>query len=55
MLLLSIFLSLNSLCIVIVAMKITSQSDEIYDLRARILDLEIKETNKKSATLHRIK
>jgi len=55
MILMSVFLALNTISIFILGIYATSQSNEIYDLRARILELEIKEVSKKSATLHRIK
>jgi hypothetical protein len=55
MVLLSVFLVLNTVSIFILGVYATSQSNEIYDLRARILELEMKELSKKSASLHRIK
>jgi len=53
--LLSIFAVLNTVTIFILGVYATSQSNEIYDLRARILELELKEVSKKPATIHRIK
>jgi hypothetical protein len=52
----SIFLiSINTIAIVILAVNQHNLTNEIYDLRARILDLEIKNLNKKDAVLRRIK
>lgn len=55
MLLLSIILTVNIICTVMLGIHLVAQNHEIYDLRARILEIEIKEINKKPAKLYSIK
>jgi len=51
-----IIASLIMLSTIIVLMKIVFEhSEEIYELRARVLELELKQMKKSQATVHRIK
>jgi hypothetical protein len=53
---LSIFLiSINTLSIIVLALYQHKLSNNIYEIRARLLELELKDLNKKQATLHRIR
>ena len=53
---LSIFLiSINTLAIIALALHQHNLNNNIYEIRVRLLELELKDLNKKQATLHRIR
>lgn len=52
----SIFLiSINTLAIITLGIHQNNLNNKIFEIRSRLLELEIKDINKKQATLHRIK
>lgn len=54
-LILVLLISLNTLAIIFLSFFYRELNNEIYELRARILEFELKDVNKKPATIHRIK
>lgn len=47
--------SILSLATIILTKVVVEHNEEIYELRARVLELELKQMKKQQATIHRIK